>query len=911
MAAIATRREKVVLDLEDNFTAGMLRASAAASLLDKNLGHLDKSSVRAEKSTTRMGDSSGRSFNKIEQNAKRAERSSSLLVDSIAMLAPTVVPLSAAAVPAIAGLTSQLGFAAGAAGVAVLAFHGIGDALKAVDTYNVEPTAEHLAKMREEMQKIGPAGAQFVRELEKIKGQLKPIQDAARAGLFPGLTQGIEELTSRIPVVQRIVSQIATESGTLFGQAGKSLAGPEWDKFFAFLEREAAPTLQSLGETIGNLALTAANLWVAFEPLETSFSAGLVSATGKLKAWSDGLSKTQGFRDFIDYVQKSGPQVAEALGSLANAFVQVVQAAAPIGGPILKVISTLADLIAAIANSPIGSDLFVLAAGLAAVNRAMTIGTKVQDSLIGNLILGKDGKGGRGPSGITKARTSIRGLADDIRTANSLPGIRKSFGLPTADEMSKQAAASGRLGDRLKTLGKGSAAIAGLTLATTGLADGMGVSNTASLALMGTMGGPWGALAGGVVGAFQDMSSAGKSLGDAMKAADDAMDPSSGSIAQREEVLRQLAKQSKALDNASTWNLGADFAKTKSLLTGQVNAPTRQFNDLKGQLDKEKAQALALRDARTGANNLTLLKEGFVTTAAGAKAAGEGIGAFTARISAMEDLLTRRAGARSYQQSIDDMTKSLKTNGKTLDINTDKGRQNQAALDNIANSAIAYAKTLGPIQRVKFMDNARKGFIAATEAAGRTKAQAKALADRLIGVGQLKPNPKVDIRDAQAKNKINSLNSQLDYLARTRVAHIGVTLAGVAAANAALVGLTRPRTAPVKAGHKDGSWISGPGGPRDDLVPIMASPGEFMVNARAASMYPSELEWINAQGLRNGGWSGNPSISMGGPSINANITANIDGLHALVASVSHATATAVLNDHLDMSGARGQAGNGQ
>jgi len=909
VGTIATRHEKVVLDLEDRFTAGMLRASAAASLLDKNLGGLDRSTVRAEKSTTRMGDSSGRSFNKIEQNAKRAERSSSLLVDSIAMLAPAVVPLSAAAVPAIAGLTSQLGFAAGAAGVAVLAFHGIGDALKAVDTYNLEPTAAHLAKMREEMQKIGPAGAQFVRELEKIKGQLKPIQDAARAGLFPGLTQGIEELTSRIPVVQRIVSQIAQESGTLFSQAGKSLAGPEWDKFFAFLERDAAPTLQALGQTIGNLAGTAANLWVAFAPLEHSFSAGLVSATGKLQAWSDGLSKTKGFHDFIDYVQKSGPQVAEALGSLANAFVQIVQAAAPIGGPVLKVISTLADLIAAIANSPLGSELFVLAAGLAAVNRAMTIGTKVQDSLVGNLLLGKS----NGPSGITRARGSLQGLAKDMKTVNSVGFFAGPKALASAKVLNEHAAAAGRLGDRLKTLGKGTGAIAGLTLATTGLADGMGISNTASLALMGTMAGPWGALAGGVVGAFQDMSSAGKSLGDAMKAADEAMNPSSGSIAQREEVLRQLAKQSRALDNASTWNLGADFAKTKSLLTGQVNAPTRQFNDLKGQLDKEKAQALALKEARTGANNLTLLKEGFVTTAAGARAAGEGIGAFTARISAMEDLLTRRAGARSYQQSIDDMTKSLKTNGKTLDINTDKGRQNQAALDNIANSAIAYAKTLGPLQRVKFMDNARKGFIAAAEAAGRTKAQAKALADRLIGVGQLKPNPKIDIRDAQAKNKINSLNSQLDYLARTRVAHIGVTLAGVAAANAALAGVARPRTAPVtaKPHAAAGGWMFGPGGPREDKIPAMLSNGEFVVNAAAAAKHANELEWINAQGLRNGGWSGNPSISMGGPSINANVTAVLPGIGQMVAEISHATATAVLNDHLDMSGARGQAGNGR
>lgn len=30
--------------------------------------------------------------------------------------------------------------------------------------------------------------------------------------------------------------------------------------------------------------------------------------------------------------------------------------------------------------------------------------------------------------------------------------------------------------------------------------------------------------------------------------------------------------------------------------------------------------------------------------------------------------------------------------------------------------------------------------------------------------------------------------------------------------------------------------VSGPGGPRDDLVPIMGSDGEFMINAKAVNI---------------------------------------------------------------------------
>lgn len=59
-------------------------------------------------------------------------------------------------------------------------------------------------------------------------------------------------------------------------------------------------------------------------------------------------------------------------------------------------------------------------------------------------------------------------------------------------------------------------------------------------------------------------------------------------------------------------------------------------------------------------------------------------------------------------------------------------------------------------------------------------------------------------------------------------------------------------------GFRDGGWIGGPGGPRQDLVPLMASPGEFIVNARAAGMFARELEWMNAQG--NGGSSAGDQV---------------------------------------------------
>lgn len=66
------------------------------------------------------------------------------------------------------------------------------------------------------------------------------------------------------------------------------------------------------------------------------------------------------------------------------------------------------------------------------------------------------------------------------------------------------------------------------------------------------------------------------------------------------------------------------------------------------------------------------------------------------------------------------------------------------------------------------------------------------------------------------------------------------------------------------AGHMaDGGMVRGPGGPRDDLVPIMASNGEFVVNAAATARYGALLESINKDTLNVSGRDAQVVASLG------------------------------------------------
>lgn len=377
---MATRNERVRLELEDHFSREMAQAAASTALLKRELNSLSGTSVKTTRDTDRMTQSVKKSGDEIEkagrksrEGAKDIDRYSGrlrLLTEAAVLLGPALVPIGAAGVPAIAALTAGFGAAAGAAGVAILAFHGVGDALKALQTADLEPTTENLQKARAALDALGPAGAHFARYLQSLRPALSELQDTARAGLFPGLQDGIENLMPLLPQVERIIAHIARTLGSLGADAGSALASGRFSDFFDYLETDAGPILHAFAVSTGNVIEALGHLTVAFGPLTRDFTGGMERMTASFAHWADGLSQTQGFRDFVDYVHQSGPQVVALLGALGNAFVGIIRAAAPFGSAVVPALTSLLNILGAIANSPIGPPLFAAAAGMLAFNRA-------------------------------------------------------------------------------------------------------------------------------------------------------------------------------------------------------------------------------------------------------------------------------------------------------------------------------------------------------------------------------------------------------------------------------------------------------------------------------------------------------------------------------------------------------------
>jgi TP901 family phage tail tape measure protein len=99
-------------------------------------------------------------------------------------------------------------------------------------------------------------------------------------------------------------------------------------------------------------------------------------------------------------------------------------------------------------------------------------------------------------------------------------------------------------------------------------------------------------------------------------------------------------------------------------------------------------------------------------------------------------VLSQRDAQRNLEASVDAVTDSIKENGTTLDITTEKGRSNQEALDGIASAGWDLIESMqangaeqGELQAT--MQTTRDRFIAAAQQFGITGDEANALADEL------------------------------------------------------------------------------------------------------------------------------------------------------------------------------------
>lgn len=131
--------------------------------------------------------------------------------------------------------------------------------------------------------------------------------------------------------------------GQKFQNWANSVAGQ--NAIQAFIEYTKT-NLPKLGQIFGNVFSGIGNLMIAFGQNSSNIFDWLVKLTSQFKAWSEQVGQSQGFKDFISYVQENGPTIMQLIGNIVKALVAFGKAMAPIASKLLDFITNLAGFIA-------------------------------------------------------------------------------------------------------------------------------------------------------------------------------------------------------------------------------------------------------------------------------------------------------------------------------------------------------------------------------------------------------------------------------------------------------------------------------------------------------------------------------------------------------------------------------------
>lgn len=869
------------------------------------------------------------------------------LAQSILGIGPALVPLTGAAVPALSAMATQMTVAALAAGVAALAFNGVGDGLKALNEYQLDPSAENFEKLALAMEKIGPAGEAMVRFLDEVGPQFAQLGMTAREGMFPGVQDGISAFLTQLPQVNRIVREVAEGMGDLAAASGEALAGYQFAAFFDYLESDAKPILMEMGKTLGGFAEGLANMLVSFGPLSMGFSRGFADMAQSFAEWSRGLDDNTSFQGFLSYIEEVGPMALNFLGQLIDTFASIVRAAAPVGELLIPIFTQFLNIIGAVADSPLGPVFVLAAAAMSLYGRAAALAAITTGGLLKTV----------GGLTVTNARAALttRGLgaAMSVLAVNAM-----TAGAASQRMAAGSAAAAARLRTQGAALAGAGAQAALLGVVMTGAADKVGLTNTAMGILIGSMAGPLGAAVGGAVGGFLDIQRSGERVESILDGINKALENGQWDVAA--DGARQFKKELDDLNNASGFLdfIGDQIRTTAGVLKGDLQQDLGFFKPGKVKISDNRAAEQAASRARTEQNNAytgrelqgqataraaTLAAGGYKLTAAAARELTMSQKELAAAANAANNALSRAGAIDQYASSLLDAKDALQANGKTLDQNTRAGLANRAALRGIAESATAAGDKMQNFGRkTKFMDKARNDFIRVAQGMGMTRAEAVRLARQFGLVDRIRAKPRVTEQGSkQSQARVKAMRDEINRI-RGRIAQMGergaaAARARIAALQAAInalrdkeVTITTRRVETVTVQRAAGNFVAGQairadGGPvyantalgqtrgaRDDTIPARLSHREWVQPVAAVDYYGEAfMEAVRTRRLRrpegyaDGGSPSRRNISVSAPPVSvggASVRVIIDGREV------RAIVDERIADHDDMRGMRGRTG---
>lgn len=241
------------------------------------------------------------------------------------------------------------------------------------------------------MRGLNPAQQAAADGMERLsKAWAAFLGGSAGTAVLGAVTSGMDALSAALPSLARFITPVADALGDMFAAFGRAAASGPFQRFATTLGRFTGEILRDATRGILNLAEGFGNLLVAFMPLGSDMSDGLVGLTRRFRDWSQTVGQSEGFRRFVAYFRETGPLLIAAFAAVVTAIIEIGKALAPMAASMLQGLTAFAEWIAAVTAAhpwlvQIIAGFALLVAGVSALAKPLAAVVGVFRLLVGGV----------------------------------------------------------------------------------------------------------------------------------------------------------------------------------------------------------------------------------------------------------------------------------------------------------------------------------------------------------------------------------------------------------------------------------------------------------------------------------------------------------------------------------------------
>ena len=244
---------------------------------------------------------------------------------------PTLSPIITGLIALIGNLGVMIGVIAGQMMILVSALTVTAAAyvgLVAVAIPTIKTLFDETAKLTAEQQRSRDAWDGFV-------DIFNDLVKAVEGDVLSAFTQGMQAASKILQGLTPLITSVATAFSDLMERFNVNIDSEPITRIFDAFNKYGPEIFTNMSAAIGNLVQGIISMITAFVPAAATWSNSFASMMESFALWSDGLSSSEGFQNFISYIQTNMPLISQifadtllgvigfftAFGDLASDFI--------------------------------------------------------------------------------------------------------------------------------------------------------------------------------------------------------------------------------------------------------------------------------------------------------------------------------------------------------------------------------------------------------------------------------------------------------------------------------------------------------------------------------------------------------------------------------------------------------------